>query len=131
SPRGLQFLDRRQVTAHRFVRLERALVRVDVGWRFAYFGVVAYRAFMPRASFRIGALPPSSHTGNRIVLVSYRLSARDRDRDSYCPSWVRIAGNALRLGRASSSQSRQVTLVQDVALPECDWPWRHETCIRM
>src|SRR5712692_7081071 len=57
-----------------------------------------------------------SHTGKRNVLVDYWLSARDRGCDSYCPSWARIAGNALRLGRASFSQSRQITSLQDVAL---------------
>src|SRR6267143_6756939 len=40
-----------------------------------------------------------SHNGKRSVLVDYWLSARDRGCDSYCPTWVRIAGNALRLGR--------------------------------
>jgi hypothetical protein len=35
---------------------------------------------------------------------------------------VRIAANARRLGRASFSQSNQITSVQGVALPERDWP---------
>jgi len=48
-----------------------------------------------------------SHTGKRSVLVDYGLSARDRGCDSYCPTRVRIGGNALRLGGASFSQSRQ------------------------
>jgi hypothetical protein len=45
---------------------------------------------------------------------------RERSLGAYCPTWVRIAGNALRLDPASFSQSRQVTSFQDVAVLEGD-----------
>jgi hypothetical protein len=82
--------------------------------------VVPLRRPVSLACRAVSQVRGPAHTGPCSVLVDYRLSGLDRGRGAYGPTWVRIAANALRLSPAAFSQARQITSVQDVAVPKGD-----------